>query len=119
MKYVEGLYMYWDGILKRFSNALIDNCASGGRRIDLETMDRSAPLWRTDYSYGEPNGYQCHTYGLSLYVPQNGTGCSYTDPYSFRSSYSSAIQDAWRITDRGNNLDHMKWAMNEVYTIRP
>lgn len=119
MKYVEGLYKYWDGILKRFPNALIDNCASGGRRIDLETMDRSAPLWRTDYSYGEPNGYQCHTYGLSLYVPQNGTGCSYTDPYSFRSSYSSAIQDAWRITDRGNNLDHMKWAMNEFYTIRP
>ena len=52
--YIEGLYKYWDYLLNRFPTLLIDNCASGGRRIDYETVLRSAPLWRTDYHYGEP-----------------------------------------------------------------
>jgi alpha-galactosidase len=30
----------------------IDNCASGGQRIDLETCARSIPLWRTDGTIG-------------------------------------------------------------------
>jgi alpha-galactosidase len=49
MKYTEGLYAYWDALLARNPGLLIDNCASGGRRIDLETIGRSIPLWRTDY----------------------------------------------------------------------
>lgn len=117
-KYIAGLYNFWDNLIAHFPNILIDNCASGGRRLDLETMSRSAPLWRTDYNYGEPNGYQCHTYGLSLYIPQSGTGCSYTDPYSFRSSYDGAVQISWKITDRNNTLTNYKWAMNEFYMMR-
>jgi len=52
---------------------LIDSCASGGRRNDLETMRRSVPLWRSDYAY-EPIGHQCMTYGISLWLPYHGTG---------------------------------------------
>ena len=48
IRYVEGLYRMWDDILKANPNLFIDNCASGGRRIDLETMSRSIPLWRSD-----------------------------------------------------------------------
>lgn len=73
IRHVEGLYAYWDYLRERFPGLLIDNCAGGGRRLDLETMSRSAPLWRTDYSYGEVNGYQCHTYGLNFYLPIHGT----------------------------------------------
>jgi alpha-galactosidase len=51
MKHIEGLYNFWDNLLARNPGPLIDNCASGGRRIDLETIGRSVPLWRTDYSY--------------------------------------------------------------------
>lgn len=106
-KYIEGLYRFWDNILERIPGALIDNCASGGRRIDLETTMRSAPLWRTDYNYGEANGYQCHTYGINLWLPQSGTGSTYTTPYDLRSSYGSAAHIAWRITDPANNIDAM------------
>ena len=28
---------------------MIDNCASGGRRLDLETISRSVALWRSDF----------------------------------------------------------------------
>ena len=52
---------------------LIDSCASGGRRNDLETMRRAVPLWRSDYAF-EPIGHQCMTYGISLWLPYHGTG---------------------------------------------
>jgi alpha-galactosidase len=41
IRHIEGLYAFWDSLLIRFPNLLIDNCASGGRRIDLETTSRS------------------------------------------------------------------------------
>ena len=85
IRHIEGLYAFWDSLLMQFPNLLIDNCASGGRRIDLETTSRSAPLWRTDYQYGEPNGYQCHTFGLNFYLPITGTAIYKTDSYTFRS----------------------------------
>ena len=52
---------------------LIDSCASGGHRNDLETMRRAVPLLRSDYIF-EPVGQQGHTYGLALWLPYFGTG---------------------------------------------
>ncbi len=52
---------------------VIDSCASGGHRNDLETMRRSVPLLRSDYLF-EPVGQQGHTYGLSFWLPFYGTG---------------------------------------------
>ena len=74
IRHIEGLYTFWDELLRRHPGLIIDNCASGGRRLDLETISRSIPLWRTDYNYLEPNGRQNHTYGLSFYLPCHGTG---------------------------------------------
>jgi alpha-galactosidase len=48
IRWVEGLYAFWDELLHRHPGLLIDNCASGGRRIDLETLSRSTPFWRSD-----------------------------------------------------------------------
>jgi alpha-galactosidase len=103
MKHIEGLYAYWDALLARVPGLLIDNCASGGRRIDLETVGRSVPLWRTDYSYFEPNGYQCHTYGLQLFLPCSGTGNNNTQKYFFRSSMGGAVVLGWEINGTYNN----------------
>jgi len=47
---------------------LIDSCASGGRRDDLETMRRAVPLLRSDLE-NNPEAYQCHTYGFGLWLP--------------------------------------------------
>jgi alpha-galactosidase len=51
--YVQGYLELWDTLLERHPGLLIDSCASGGRRNDLETMRRSVPLHYTDYGYGE------------------------------------------------------------------
>lgn len=72
-KYVQGFLAFWDELRRRFPDMLIDSCASGGRRNDLETMRRAVPLWRSDYAY-EPIGHQCMTYGISLWLPYHGTG---------------------------------------------
>lgn len=49
IKCINGLYRLWDALLERFPHLLIDNCASGGKRLDFEMMKRSIPLWRSDF----------------------------------------------------------------------
>jgi alpha-galactosidase len=73
IKHVTGYLAYWDELRRRHPSLLIDSCASGGRRNDLETMRRAVPLWRSDYAF-EPIGHQCMTYGISLWLPYHGTG---------------------------------------------
>ena len=88
IRYVEGLYAMWDELRKRHPGLAIDNCASGGRRIDLETISRSYPLWRSDTQCcgrAMPVQDQVQTAGLSLYVPLHSAGCWGFDPYVFRS----------------------------------
>jgi alpha-galactosidase len=118
MKHIEGLYSYWDALLVRNPGLLIDNCASGGRRIDLETMGRSMPLWRTDYSYYEPNGYQCHTYGLHHFVPCSGTGNNNPQPYYFRSSMSGAVVMGWELNG-SFDVNQAQEAIAEFRQLRP
>ncbi|MBX7257474.1 MAG: alpha-galactosidase [Candidatus Hydrogenedentes bacterium] len=73
IKHCMGLLAYWDELIKRHPGLLIDTCASGGRRIDLECARRAVPLWRSDYAF-EPIGHQGMTYGLSYWLPYHGTG---------------------------------------------
>ncbi len=82
--YVTGYYAYWDALLHEFPNLVIDSCASGGHRNDLETLRRAVPLLRSDYII-EPVGQQCHTYGLAMWMPFYGTGSGAMDSYNFRS----------------------------------
>ncbi|HEX4167829.1 MAG TPA: alpha-galactosidase [Bryobacteraceae bacterium] len=89
IKHVEGYLAYFDELKKRFPNLLIDTCASGGRRLDLETLRRAVPLWRSDYPYGAAP-MQMQTFGLSLWVPYFGTGGGSLDPYTFRSEMTPA-----------------------------
>jgi alpha-galactosidase len=71
-KYVMGYLAYWDELQRRHPGMVIDSCASGGHRNDLETMRRAVPLLRSDYLF-EPVGQQGQTYGLSFWLPFHGT----------------------------------------------
>ena len=42
IRHIENLYRFWDYLLDRFPGLLIDNCASGGKRLDWESIGRSA-----------------------------------------------------------------------------
>lgn len=71
IRFVEGDYAFWDALLARHPGLWIDNCASGGRRIDLETCMRSVPLWRSDTSCspGHPEWNQQQSVSLCQYLP--------------------------------------------------
>lgn len=47
-KFIGGFYEFWDELRRRFPDMMIDNCASGGRRIDFETSSRSICMFRSD-----------------------------------------------------------------------
>jgi len=79
----------WDDLLARHPGLAIDNCASGGRRIDLELIRRSFPLWRSDtqaiITRPMPTQDQVQTAGLSLWVPLHSAGVWSVDPYTIHS----------------------------------
>lgn len=96
MRFVEGVYSYWDELRRRHPGLMIDNCASGGRRIELETMKRSVPLWRTDYNcfpHLLTEATQAHTYGIAHWIPTNSISPFLTkeDTYQCRSGLSSGV----------------------------
>ena len=94
IKHITGMYRLWDELLEKFPGLIIDNCASGGRRIDIETLKRSIPFFRSDYqcNFNEnPEVLQTHNSAISLYLPYNGcTSKTKCDTYAIRSSYSSS-----------------------------
>ncbi len=94
IRYIEGLYTYLDTLLQRHPGLLIDNCASGGRRLDFEMMRRCVPLWRTDYCW-DPLGAQNISYGLSFWLPDHGLGAVSVDPYDFRSGMGACASYAF------------------------
>ena len=92
--YVTNLYRYLDTLCDRVDGLLIDNCASGGRRIDLEMCRRSVPLWRSDYNCVPADGArkaddleatQAMTYALSCWLPYSGTVQHTESLYAVRS----------------------------------
>ena len=91
--HVQGYLAYWDELLRRHPGMLIDSCASGGRRNDLETMRRAVPLLRSDYQ-GSPEtavGNQGHTYGISSWIPFYGSGVNTNDKYTARSYFMPSL----------------------------
>jgi alpha-galactosidase len=125
MKDIEGLYAYWDAI--RAAGLQIDNCASGGRRLDIETISRSVSLFRTDHGCVcyDPLDNQRLTQGLNIWLPLNSgtyagvapntpnSGASLT--YAMRSSYSSG----WLIGTDRLDIDMMKPGGDEYKEIQP
>lgn len=52
-KHIAGLYTFLDQMKKRFPDILQENCASGGRRIDIEMISRAHSYCRSDYFIGQ------------------------------------------------------------------
>jgi alpha-galactosidase len=69
--HIEGLYEMWDDLLATHPGLHIDNCASGGRRLDIEMMSRSFSVWRTDYGFTDTLAEQAQTQALAYWVPEN------------------------------------------------
>jgi alpha-galactosidase len=121
IRYSEGLYAMWDDLLQRHPGLAIDNCASGGRRIDLETIARSYPLWRSDLQCGDdpPAASQAHTAGLSLFVPVHSTGLHAWDTYKARSTATLGVAYFDMVMAKGIDVKQAVPRIAEIKRLRP
>jgi alpha-galactosidase len=116
IRYVEGHYALWDELLAGHPGLSIDNCASGGRRIDLETCRRSVPLWHSDTgcSPGHADWNQSQIAGLSLYVPLFGA-CAWTpEAYDLRSAATAGVICQFPVLDEKFSFPAARAALAEV-----
>lgn len=99
--YVTNLYRYLDTLIEVNPGLIIDNCASGGRRLDLEMSRRSIPLWRTDYNCSDSEGNvnddcleatQVASYGISFWLPLTGSGLNASGEYAERTLITPCTQ---------------------------
>ncbi|MCC7262587.1 MAG: alpha-galactosidase [Candidatus Latescibacteria bacterium] len=127
IRHIEGLYAMWDELLRRHPGLAIDNCSSGGRRIDLETVSRAFPLWRSDFSdVGGPEqgrglqlGDQSQTAGLSRWVPLHTASVWSFSPYDFRSAMATGVVLYCDIRVEGFPMEDARRAIAELKRLRP
>lgn len=125
IRFVEGLYAFYDELLARHPGLYIDNCATGGKRLDLEMVSRSINLWRsdmqTDHEY-DPIIAQTQTQGLALWTPVSTALCPSEDRYVLRSTLGPGIMVQWcrLMLDRKENIamELIHELMREVHEVR-
>ncbi len=97
IRFVAGLYRFWRELRRKFPRLMIDNCASGGRRLDIELLRYSMPLWYSDmqcFPGFNPEFQLTHIAGMARYWPRFGTGTQNPeggDTYNFRAAMNAAI----------------------------
>jgi alpha-galactosidase len=93
IRHIEGLYAMWAELQKRHPGLIIDNCSSGGRRLDIEACRYGLPLWHSDSQCGgkcDPTPDQLQNAALYRWVPLHGCGCFALEPaYGFRSAMTA------------------------------
>ncbi|HOJ68839.1 MAG TPA: GH36 C-terminal domain-containing protein, partial [Candidatus Hydrogenedentes bacterium] len=107
IRYVEGYLRYFDALRQRHPGMLIDSCASGGRRNDLETMRRAVPLLRTDLEQ-IPEAHQSVTYGFDLWLPYHDSVNWEKSVYGFRSTLAPFLVVNWDIREAGFDFDEAR-----------
>src|SRR5665213_1321581 len=116
IRYVEGLYAMWDEMRAHFPKMYIDDCASGGRRIDLEMIMRSVVQTRSDSvgHAGRADWNQSQNYGLNLYLPVHATIGWEIGAYECRSAAEAGFCAEWNIMDGKFPFDKAKSCIGEM-----
>lgn len=130
IRYVTGYLAYWDELRRRHPDMLIDSCASGGRRNDIETLRRAVPLLRDDHLF-EPVGQQAHFYGISWWLPFHGTGTlvgpskifnlppGKVDVNLFRSHMSPSVTACWDVRRQDLDYAELRRLSQQLTQIQP
>lgn len=80
IRYIENLYRLLERLLARFPAMAIENCASGGRRIDLETIRRTHTDWISDHTQSDAV-IRYHLHGAMRWLPANHGNTSMAHAY--------------------------------------
>ena len=116
-RYVQGYLKFWDLLIARYPDIMIDSCASGGCRNDLESMRRAVPLHKTDYNYSDYDAKQAMHYTLFQWFPYFGTmtnaGPTPMTQYGLRSSFCCWYASAYDVRRREMDWDLLRAGMEE------
>ncbi len=120
-QYIQAHYAYWDTLLRLFPELLIDCCASGGGRNDLECLRRGVIFHRTDEKNTDNEYTQAMSYSLWKWFPftnsNNSTNASAVDrdTYALRTAYAPVFKgmNDFRYFDRNDNWDYAKEIFDE------
>lgn len=107
--HIQGYLAYWDALRRRHPQLILDSCASGGRRNDLETMRRAVPLHPTDYNYADLPAKQAFHSSLFQWIPYFGSNTlpvKEIDAYGIRSGHAPGLILSYDL--RSKDLDYAK-----------
>jgi alpha-galactosidase len=68
LRYINGLYTLLDELMARHPGLFIEQCSSGGRRIDIETIRRGHTYWKSDETFDQPL-MRFHQTGGNQFLP--------------------------------------------------
>jgi alpha-galactosidase len=117
-KHVQGLLAMWDELKRRHPDMLFDECASGGRRNDLEMMRRGVPISKSDLAGGTSSS-QCQFYGIASWLPYFGAGTLLEEPYYYRSNFAPWVGTLIDTRDKSKDLGPVHKAMAELRRVSP
>lgn len=119
-KYVQGHLRFWDSILEEYPESVIDSCASGGLRNDLETMRRAVPLHRTDFDYSNNSIQQGYNFAMASWIPYFGCKSDwngYSSVSANKASFRRSVVAPWMVMGLdGNEItdwDHIAEMVDE------
>jgi len=79
IRHIDGFYKVIDWVREHHPKTVLEGCASGGRRIDLETAKRFHTFWISDET-SNPDIVRWHLHGLNYFLPGNYLYVCYTKP---------------------------------------
>lgn len=110
IKYVTGLYKFWDYIAGKFPGGTMDATAAG-KRLDLEAVSRSVPV-----GYGRelsPEMAQCQLYALNQFFPLAGAVAMDSGAYGTRSRIGGLLNYRFGLFTRGADSGQMRDRLKE------
>jgi alpha-galactosidase len=123
IRWVEGLYGLWDGLLHEHPKLIIDNANWRITGPDIEVMSRSVgSLTRSETECAglpHPTATQVQTAELSLWVPMGMGAVNGFDPYVFRSAATNGVGSGLDLRASYIPLDQVKRGIEELKSLRP
>jgi alpha-galactosidase len=123
IRWVEGLYGLWDGLLREHPKLIIDNANWRITGPDIEVMSRSVgSLTRSETECAgipHPAATQVQTAELSLWIPMGMGAANGFDPYVFRSAATNGVGSGLDLRASYIPLDQVRRGIEELKSLRP
>lgn len=117
--HVTGLYAFWEKLADGAPAAWREECAAGGRRIDLETVMRMHIHQKSDFWFNNL-GDQLSLWGLSQYLPNSCVVAQLNrlDDYSFHSTLPASLCVGWKAADPDFDADRARDLVRRYKSVR-